>query len=432
MYMKDRRPHPNKLFYGIWQGFNANIGSLWLFSQQITKMADQLDLEKVHEVSAQLAPLFGDDPKDVETELLEFLPSLDDLEIYPNFLENPNVRETFQFFQTSEFKKHTLEWASQQPDKAHKLADIYATYLAEPPANGILLRRSALVSLVGFLELLLENLFFAYFYYTNLNLDINSDAHKKQAQKRADKAMRTKRGWSERIENFQKLGIQLGTAQNYVDELLEIVHRRNLIVHNNGLVDEGYMQFAPEKFRPRGAEIGKVLIVSTRYLLRAFSVVTVFGFALSQACWRQWTPGRNLKKANQTVESLVYATLKQERYELIRELAGICINIQLPSRQEQFVQVNLAIAQRELGNVDDMHQIISALSRSNPEWRVKIALAVLQGDNSKTQLLLSRARRQNNLVQISKYWPLFKHVQNESWFLNIFGEPRYHQVPKTD
>lgn len=430
--MKDVRPHPNKLFHRIWQTFNANVGSLWLFSQQITKMADQLDREKVHEISMQLGPLFDDDPKDVETELLEFLPSLDELEIYPNFLDNPNIRETFQLFQTSGFKKHMLEWAFENPDKAHKLADINATWLAEPPANGILLRRSALISLVGFLELLLENLFFGYFYYSNLNLDMNSDAHKKQAQRKADKEMRTNRGWSERIENFQKLGIQLGTAQNYVDELLEIVHRRNLLVHNNGLIDEGYMQFAPEKFRPPGAEMGKVLIVSTRYLLRAFSVVTVFGFALSQACWRQWTARHNRKKANETVESLVYATLKQERYELIRELAGICLDIQLPSRQAQFVQVNLAVAQRELGNMDDVHQIVSVLSRSNPEWRVKIALAVLQGDNSKTQLLLSRARRQNNLVQISKYWPLFKHVQNESWFLNIFGEPRYHQVSKTD
>lgn len=52
--MKDHRPHPIELYSQIWQRFSASIGLLWLFSQQNTQMADQLDREKVHEIAMEM------------------------------------------------------------------------------------------------------------------------------------------------------------------------------------------------------------------------------------------------------------------------------------------------------------------------------------------------------------------------------------------
>ena len=94
-------PPKNEVFYQIWHGFSANIGSLWLFSQEISKVADRLDRKKVKEMAREMAGAFGDDPREVEEDLLSFFPSLDDADIYPNFYENPNLRETFQFLLVS-------------------------------------------------------------------------------------------------------------------------------------------------------------------------------------------------------------------------------------------------------------------------------------------------------------------------------------------
>jgi len=149
-------PPPNEVFFQIWHKFTANIGSLWLFSNQITQMADKLDQDKVREIALEMADIFDNDPKEVEKEFLAFLPSLDDLDIYPNFYKNANVRETFQLFKSSDFKERVLDWAVENVAKAQKLVHIVTTYFAEPPANGVILRRSALVTLVSFLEVFVE------------------------------------------------------------------------------------------------------------------------------------------------------------------------------------------------------------------------------------------------------------------------------------
>jgi len=129
---KNILPLPNEAFYKIWHKFTANIGSLWLCSQQIPKMADRLDQEKVREIALEMADIFDDDPKEIEDEFLAFLPSLDELNFYPNFYENANVRETFDLFKTSDFKKRVLAWALENPGKAQRLVHVVTTFLAEP------------------------------------------------------------------------------------------------------------------------------------------------------------------------------------------------------------------------------------------------------------------------------------------------------------
>lgn len=417
-----KTPPSNEVFIRIWHKFTANTGSLWLYSQQIPEMADKLDQDIVREMAFEMADIFNDDPKDVEKELLEFLPSLDDLDIYPNFSENANVRETFELFKSDDFKERVLEWALENVGKGQKLVNVITTYFAEPPANGVILRRSALVTLITFLEILFEDLFFVYYHHINPTGTLTRE----DASKKASKIT----GWENRIKTLMGSGVSFGKLEPYLDELYEIVERRNRIVHGDGIITSKYFEKAPQKYQPAGAKEGQILIVSTRYLIRAFHIVTLISFQICQNAWRHWRPRKSPKKANEALERFIFTTLKQKRHELVCDLASLCEAIKLPARYRQFVVVNHAIALREQKEIIQMRDVLSVLYGENREWRVNIAYAILRENYSKAQLLLTRAAWKNNLVNISRYWPLFDPVREEQWFQNIFDGADKGKLPK--
>ena len=420
----------DKFLYRVWQAFSANWGSLRLFGEQISQVADRLDRQTVKEIAQVFADVFGDTPEQVEEELLEFFPSLDELDIYPTSADRADVREVMQVFENQRFKQRVLEWLLENPRKSHKFLQAWTDYLAQPPANGILLRRSALVSLVGTLEILLEALFFGYYFYVDSSSRTSDmTAREQTARKQAEKAMHSG-GWRGRIEKFTELGVDLKGIGDYLDQVVEITQRRNLIVHNEGVIDARYMRNSPPEYRPAGAKEGVMLIVSTRYLNRAFDVVMLLAFALSQACWRQWQPKKSKRQANRVVENLIYQTLRFKRYILVQDLARLAYELPLPRRTRQLVLVNHAIALRDLGEKTAMGPLLSELKKKKRDWRVTIALAILQEDFRKAHWLMKRAVDKGKFREISPYWPLFNPVRNESWFKNLCGTPERGTVPK--
>lgn len=419
----------DQYFHQVWQVFIANMGSLRLFSEQISQVADQLDHEQVQEMAEAFADVFGDDPLEVKKELLEFLLSLDDLDIYPNFIETTNIREAFQAFQDNAFQQRVIEWSRDNINKSQKLFTVLNDYLAQPPANGILLRRSALVSLVGFLDVLFESLFYGYCFYVDLENGSDIEKLKETARKKAQKDKRSRNGWAGRVENFSKLDIHFEIPACLIEELTEITNRRNVIVHKNGVIDENYMKYVDEECRPAEADKGKMIVVSTKYLMRAFYVFTVIAFTLSQACWRQWQPNKSKNKANETVERFIYRNLRKERYELVVDLVKIAKNFELPWQKKQVVIVNHAIALRELGNHSGVLEVVAPLSAKKRDWRINIGLAILREDYEKARLLIIRAAKENKLSEVSRYWPVFKPIVNEMWFQNIFVAADRGELP---
>ncbi len=415
--------------YRTWQIFNANFGSLRLFGEQIAQVADGLDRQSVSEMAEVLADVFDDPQEEVEAELLEFLPSLDELELYPNFAERPDVREALQYFKDRRFKARILQWALENPRKGHKLAQAWADCFSEPPAHGLLLRRSALVSLVGTLEILVESLFLGYYCYVEAGNIVQGEAQGLKAYQQTEKAMGG--GWRRRIERFDELGINLAVIQDYLDELVEIAQRRNTIVHNQGVIDADYMNRSPASYQPAGAKKGLMLVVSTRYLERAFDVVLLIAFGLSQACWRQWQREKSQKQADRVIETLIYQTLRQGRYELVQALALVTERIDLSWRLRQLVLVNAAIAWRERGDKANMQLVLTRLKKRACGWQTKIALAILRENSLEAHRLMKQAADKGKLHQyISPYWPLFEPVKSEPWFKNLFDVSEHDKMPR--
>jgi len=88
--------------------------------------------------------------------------------------------------------------------------------------------------------------------------------------------------------NFFSSELKIGLNKRIVkwDIINEAVERRNLVVHNNGIVNRRYINNV--KRLAKGIKEGDVLNADDRYLKNIFEEVFLAGIVLTENCWRKW------------------------------------------------------------------------------------------------------------------------------------------------
>lgn len=221
--------------------------------------------------------------------------------------------------------------------------------------------------------------------------------------------------------------------------LEEVIERRNIFTHSNGLVDEKYIRIAGEYAKRKGLQSGERLRLSKSYMHKSLNLIYVLGLILIQTAWR---------KANNSIESLEEAdkkiittqklTLQDGRFEITKEMSewGYSImrseNSILPQkertddwyklRRRRYVfLLNYAMALRELGEVRKMNKIIKKIK--HPEWSysVRSAIAILQRKPKLALLYLEEAVMQETAVHdlFLDDSPIFQYLADEPDYVKI-------------
>lgn len=397
----DNGKEKNKHFQSIWMRFNSNIGALYSFFEKVTELADKTDREKIKAISAKVAGLFRDNPEEVEKEITRFIPSIDDLDIYPDIRNNESAKEILEEFKETSFIEEVKEWEKKHPFKSRKFAEILFSAFTDPPMNGVILRKSILISLVTFLEILIQDVFVSHF--------LAQGETKKKALELAEEMSK---GWGKRLSNLEKIGLGTLAQSVYREEIIEITKRRNLLVHNDGVVDEDYLEKAPQKFK--SLKPGSIFIVSTKYLQRALDIAYTFGLYLCIVQWKK----NNISESEQSkeIDKLLIPALNQKRHSLVLEVTNHLSDENLPKQAPQRFLTDRAIAFRELGQTKEVRKIVSKLEKLDIHWSNSVAIAMLKNDITELQKALKNKAIPPNISS----WPLFDPVKNEIWFKQIF------------
>lgn len=399
--------HPlDNHFRQLWHSFIATYGGLRLFSEQLPELADRLDEQTIEELAKVMADIFGDPLEQVRAELHEFLPLLDEDHLYPDFSNQPDVRDAFAAFHDTAFRRRVLKWERENPRKKHKLLTAWTDYMAQPPLSGIVLRQSTLINLVSALEIFVDGVIKIY-----------------QEQIAPQHVIKERPTWKDRWDALRKIAPS-PLWQPYRDPLREMIARRNALIHQGGRITaEGYLKQTEEvaTLRPDKATEGRFLLVPTTYLQQAFDRVILFAFALSQSAWREWRKPHHPKTADGLASDFIYQTLRQKRYALVENLAQLALKLETEWEYTQLIQVNQAIAFREQNKTEDLHQVLSQLEkRKKRRWKIKIAVHILRQRFEQAHTLLKTAAEQGKLGPIFPYWPLFDPIRQEAWFKNLF------------
>lgn len=227
------------------------------------------------------------------------------------------------------------------------------------------------------------------------------------------------------LEN--KFGLPLRKDLEIWPNFIEVTERRNLFVHNRGIVSNHYLDVC----RKHGVEfdvepqIGEQLSVPTDYFISAFETIFEMGVKLAHVLWRKVQP-QDLEKADSNLIAVGYDLLSEERFALARRVLDFSTTTLKRFASDQnrlMLVVNQAQAYKWSDDMDTVRSILANEDWSTRSDDFRLAEAVLLDDLDKANDIVRRVGTTGN-VKKSHYreWPLFRAYRESEAFQLVFEE----------
>jgi len=232
------------------------------------------------------------------------------------------------------------------------------------------------------------------------------------------------------LEN--KFSLPLRKGLDVWPSFIEVTERRNLFVHNRGIVSNHYLdvcrrhkvQFETE------LQVGQQLSVPPGYFSTAFETIFEVGVKLAHVLWRKVQP-KELEEADSNLISVGYHLLSEERFELARKVLDFSTTTLRTFASEQnrlMLVVNQAQAYKWSGNMDKAKDILSHEDWSTRSDDFQLAEAVLLDDFDRANEIVKRVGAAGSVEKVNyREWPLFREYRKtedfKSIFEEVFGEP---------
>lgn len=432
--------------------FYENLYSLRILNEQIGQMAEEYDQSIEKQFASSITDLVGspnnkiDLTGDAPFEALQFKfnpesPESTLLELATVHNENEQTddvnRSEDSLLNTAPAStggKVVVEIADQQ--QFTRLFMLLRNARKYSPRQSRLLRQGALISLVSYFESLEADLLnFYYLSYPSalpsegklLSLadlrEIGSveEAEKVLILKEVDSFLRE--STENQIEYFTKrFKVDLKCTQPYFNALLEVILRRNLVVHNERIVNRLYIKKVDsEIIRNNNIKEGDQLAIDGEYLTSAIDTICIFGTMLIQQSWRKWDE-KNIEDADTVLREYTYDLLVEKRWEVVNKVAHYASSLNFGSdASTRIIKINQAIALKEQNKLTEMNALLDRQDWSSCALRFHVARYALKEQYDQLVPLLDKAVANE---EIDKHaileWPLFRWFRESHVYESVF------------
>ena len=232
------------------------------------------------------------------------------------------------------------------------------------------------------------------------------------------------------LEN--KFGLPLRKGLEIWPSFVEVTERRNLFVHNRGVVSNHYLDICRKhnvEFETK-PQVGEQLSVPIEYFNSAFETIFEMGVKLAHVLWRKVQPG-DLEEADDNLIMVGYNLLSEERFDLARRVLDFSTTTLKTFSSEQnrlMLVVNQAQAYKWSDDMEKTRKILSEEDWSTRSDDFQLAEAVLLDDFNKAGEIVKRIGTSGSVGKNAyREWPLFrayrKSEQLQSVFEEVFQDP---------
>lgn len=213
-----------------------------------------------------------------------------------------------------------------------------------------------------------------------------------------------------------KLKLSMGYLNEHKDCLIEVTQRRNLLVHNGGVVNRIYLSNLPSSYKDI-PKIGDNIHISSEYLNNAISTFERCFLLIAAELWKK--VGANNEDRGKLLINLSYEHLVSERYEVAESVSFFAANDKsLQESDRLYAKINYWIAKKYGGDFESIKQEIidedfSAKSRLFLLAK-KVLLSDFEGASSDIKYLLDHD--ENFTLEEVKLWPLFKEFREQEFY----------------
>jgi hypothetical protein len=238
------------------------------------------------------------------------------------------------------------------------------------------------------------------------------------------------------LEN--RLGMKLRENLPIWTTFVELTERRNIFVHNDGIVNNQYLTICKEnKVEIIGnVKQGNILTVTDTYFSDAYRCIFEIGIKLIHVIWRKINEV-DRKNSDGHLTSVIYDLLVSEEYDLaiiLSEFATNTIKKYFSEENRLSFILNKAQSYKWSGDNAKCLSIIKSIDWGAYGDLYKLGSTVLLDEFTHAALIMKRVGDQHEVLTKSAYrnWPLFKSFRTSDEFLEAFNEIFKENFEKKD
>lgn len=238
----------------------------------------------------------------------------------------------------------------------------------------------------------------------------------------------------------RKLEMPLRDKLSIWPVFVEITERRNLFVHNNGVISNQYIKVCTdakcenvEKYK-----VGTSLKCPLEYFTSAYICLYELAVKLTHTIWRKLLKD-DLESADSELNNICYNLISVGSYKLADILLEFACNQKRHHDQsiKKILTINKALSKYLQGDNDKTLAILQEDDWTACSYNFQLAYAVLIEDYDKAYSIMSKIGNNGDVNQAAYMeWPLFTKIRKEKKFKdlykNIFQEEyKVFESPKT-
>lgn len=215
----------------------------------------------------------------------------------------------------------------------------------------------------------------------------------------------------------KRLQIKLADTTRHSDTIVEAFLRRNLIVHNAGIINGIYLAKTKEKIkRPSGSGSGSYSVrirMDQEYILAVIDCLQVAGVILTTRVLQKigTRDSRVFDTAGVSTCTASYEMLRDRRYGAVIDLSN-CVGSIGAASSDLVIQVNKWIAMKEVDGIDSIREEVNRWDTSASSMRFLLAKYALLDDFVKASEIVDSILGTAELSESQwRNWPLLQGVR---------------------
>lgn len=243
-----------------------------------------------------------------------------------------------------------------------------------------------------------------------------------------------RKSYADQFSGFeQKFNITLTEFDEW-PIFIEASQRRNLIIHNNGVVNQQYIQNckAAYKDKSKSAHLDKIdkshkLSIGPKEFRNALIVMKKVAFMLTHTLWRKLFASE-VEIAHRSCNELIFDYLCRELWHAAAEFGSFAITknmvVGIDETKLKLRTINLAIAYKFSGQNEKCLSLINSIDWSTSNRDFRLAVEILKENKAAGIELMKKIGPEGDYLSEISYrsWPLFHKFREDEDFIKTFEE----------
>jgi hypothetical protein len=203
------------------------------------------------------------------------------------------------------------------------------------------------------------------------------------------------------------------------DIINEAVERRNVIVHNNGVINRRYLNNVKISVKSERKVIkeGGVLTVDGDYFGKIYDEIMLAGLLLVQSCWRKWIK-KDIDEADKSLVFITEKALIRENWRIAEKLGLFGKNINISSQERRNIMtLYYGESLKQQGRKEELKKELENINEEGLSPMVMAALCALKDDKDGFYKYVKKVAKMGKTRKEVFYdpydWPVFNDFRKD-------------------